>query len=152
MGLNIFFLAEACLSFKLISIYLSVILLELCPASSRTCSLGRILISSEMPVCRNQCTVACDSSCASSSNFFLRNVKIASSKQSCIIFRIWLVSVTALLPRMAGINGALSFGKGKVGDNFKCARQRLSADNIDGLAAICRSLLSFPAVVNHQFL
>src|SRR5260364_397025 len=59
-GFTRFLFPLACRARSSISMYLSVIALELCPASSRTCSRGRCFSSSEIPVCRSQCTVASD--------------------------------------------------------------------------------------------
>src|SRR5260364_310112 len=56
-GFTRFRLPLACRARSSMSMYLSVIALELCPALSRTCSLGQCSTSSEIPVCRSKCPV-----------------------------------------------------------------------------------------------
>src|SRR5260363_68396 len=73
-GFTRFRLPLACRARSSMSMYLSVIALELCPALSRTCSLGQCSTSSEIPVCRSQCTVASESASASfRSDVFIGN-------------------------------------------------------------------------------
>ena len=74
-GKVIFLLADAA------RLYIDQIELELWPASSLTCSLGLILISSDILVCLNQCTVAERKRSASSTNCWLQSCWITSSKQ-----------------------------------------------------------------------
>jgi hypothetical protein len=93
-----FFLADSCLSLRVISIYLSVIALELWPASSLTCSLGLRLTSSDMPMCRNQCTVASITDSASSDKLSFLRTSMALSKQLCTSLRTYDVLVIGPFP------------------------------------------------------
>lgn len=60
--------------------------LELCPASSRTCGTGRfrLLISSEITVCRNQCNVATSNASASEEKPAFRNFSMLLPKHEKI--------------------------------------------------------------------
>lgn len=148
-GFIVFFLALRWRSFSSMSMYLSVMALEPWPASSLTCSLGRCLTSSDIPVCLSQWTVAACRLWLSSWKFSSSILSTAASKQVWTMLRIWRVLLIPPLPFVLQIRGSSSPGVGRE-VRFRWRRYLFIASSMVSLIAMVLCLLPFPTVVSHQ--